>query len=350
MVAKARIAVLGAGWWATEFHIPDLKARDDVEIVGVCRHGVEELRLVQERFAIPDGDEDPEALLDRVRPDGVVVASPHVAHHANALAALSRGAHVLVEKPMAVRAAEAREMVAAAAKAGRQIMVPHGYNFTHYMPQGAAWIAEGRIGPVRHAVCQMGSGLLDLFGGQPMLETSGATFRPPPSTWADPKRAGGYGWGQLSHALGALFRLVPVDPVRVFAMTGLSPTGVDYYDAACLALANGATVSLSGSAGVPKHVGTHIDLRVYGDDGAVFLDVERERLELRRHDRDDAVHPFRPGEGTPSYATKPALDRFVDLCLGRDVVNDADGEVGRRSVEVLDALYRSAASGAVEAC
>ena len=28
---KAKIGVIGAGWWATEFHIPHLKERDDVE-------------------------------------------------------------------------------------------------------------------------------------------------------------------------------------------------------------------------------------------------------------------------------------------------------------------------------
>lgn len=347
MAETARIIVLGAGWWATEYHIPNLKARPEVELVGVCRLGAEELRLVQERFGFAHASEDFRALLDSCEADGVVVASPHVAHFENAAAALRRGCHVLVEKPMTTSAAEARELVAIAREVGREIMIPHGYNFTHYMPQAAAWVAEGRIGEVRHVVCQMGSALLDLFGGEPMAETVGATFRPPASTWADPKRAGGYGWGQLSHALGALFRIVPVDPAEVYAIFGRSPTGVDYFDAATLKLANGATGVLSGSAAVPKHVGTHIDLRIYGSEGAIFLDVERERLELRRLDGQDVIHPFRAGEGTPAYSTKPPIDRFVDLCLGRPVVNDADGEVGRRSVEVLDAMYRSAESGAV---
>ena len=73
-------------------------------------------------------------------------------------------------------------------------------------------------------------------------------FRPPPSTWADPRRAGGYGWGQLVHALGLLFRIADLEPTRVFALTGKSPTGVDYYDAAVVQFANGATASVSGSA------------------------------------------------------------------------------------------------------
>ena len=34
---KAKIGVIGAGWWATEFHIPHLQKRDDVELVSVCK-------------------------------------------------------------------------------------------------------------------------------------------------------------------------------------------------------------------------------------------------------------------------------------------------------------------------
>jgi hypothetical protein len=52
------------------------------------------------------------------------------------------------------------------------------------------------------------------------------------------------------------------------------------------------------------------------------------------------------GDGAYSCEEPPGL--LVDLCLGREVVNDAPGEVGMRAVEVLDALYRSAASGRVE--
>ncbi len=32
-MSKAKIGVIGAGWWATEYHIPDLKKRDDVELI-----------------------------------------------------------------------------------------------------------------------------------------------------------------------------------------------------------------------------------------------------------------------------------------------------------------------------
>ena len=35
---KARIGVIGAGWWATEYHIPNLKKREDVELVSAVSY------------------------------------------------------------------------------------------------------------------------------------------------------------------------------------------------------------------------------------------------------------------------------------------------------------------------
>jgi len=346
MTRKARIAVVGAGWWAAQNHIPVLQRNPDCELVGVNRLGAAELAALQQRFAIPDASEDYRELLDRVKPDGVVVASPHVLHHEHAAAALDRGCHVLVEKPLATRAEDARDLVARARRAGRAILVPYGWNFLPWVREARRLVGTGEIGSVQHVVLQMGSALEDLFAGQPMVETRDHMFRPPPSTWADPKRAGGYGWGQLVHALGLLFRIADLAPREVFAMTGASPTGVDYYDAATVRFEGGATAALSGASTVPKHRGPHIDLRIYGSEGLLLLDIERERLEVRRRDGRDIIVPMAPGDG--AYGCERPVDVFVDLCLGRDVENDAPGEVGMRAVEVLDAMYRSAASGHVE--
>jgi predicted dehydrogenase len=129
-------------------------------------------------------------------------------------------------------------------------------------------------------------------------------------------------------------------------MTGQSPADVDYYDAAVVRFAGGATASLSGAATLPKGRPVQIDLRIFGSEGMLLLDIERERLELRRRDCRDEVAPMRAGDG--AYACEEPLRVFVDLCLGRKTVNCAPGVVGQRSVEVLDAIYRSAASGRME--
>jgi predicted dehydrogenase len=285
-------------------------------------------------------------MLSAERLDGVIVSTPHVAHAGPTIAALQAGAHVLVEKPMATTGADARAIASAARAAGRQVMVPCGMNFTDFTATAAGFVRDGRIGEVRHAICQMGSALDDLFAGEPMMETRDHLFRPPADTWADPSRAGGYGWGQLSHALTWLMHVSGLSLETVCAMTGASPTGVDYYDAAIGRAAGGATVTLSGASTVPKHVGMHMDIRIYGTQGLVFFANAPARLELRRLDGADEIVAVTDAEG--EYDGALPARAFAAFCAGKPVENPADAECGVRVVEALEALYRSAQSGRPE--
>ena len=260
MTRKARIGVIGAGWWAVANHLPILEAREDVELMAVCRLGREELRAVARRFGFGFATEDYREMLDTVELDGVIIASPHVLHYEHARAALERGLHVLIEKPLTTSAELARELVALARKKNLEIIIPYGWNFKPYTREAHRLLGKGAVGEVRHVVLQMASALGDLFAGEGLLEAEEAMFKPPASTWADPEHAGGYGWGQLIHALGLLFRITELPPKRVFAWMGLSPIGVDYYDAISMQFENGATASVSGAATVPKHMGFQIDL------------------------------------------------------------------------------------------
>ena len=343
-MTKARIGIIGAGWWAAANHIPVLKANPDCEIVAVNRLGAAELAMVQETFGIECGYEDYREMLEAVPMDGVVISSPHVLHHEHASAALVKGCHVLVEKPMTTTAKDARDLVARAKQADREIVVPYGWNFKPWTDEARRLATK--IGRIEHVVLHMANALDDLFAGKPMKETEGAMFRPPASTWADPKGAGGFGWGQLVHPLGLLFRVADLEPREVFALTGQSPAAVDYYDAAVVRFAGGATAALSGAATLPKGRPVQIDVRIFGSEGMLVLDIERERLELRRRDGKDEVIALRPGDG--AYACDEPLRVLVDLCLGRKTNNSAPGETGMRAVEVLDAMYRSAASGRME--
>ena len=78
----------------------------------------------------------------------------------------------------------------------------------------------------------------------------------------------------------------------------------------------------------------------------LLLDIERERLILRRLDGDDLDVTIPAGDG--DYACVEPVHRFVDLCLGKNVENCGDASVGVRSVEVVEAMLRSAKSGRVE--
>jgi predicted dehydrogenase len=346
MTAKARIAVLGAGWWGAQVYIPSLLADPRVDLVAVNRRDPAALKELTDHFGIAKGYTDYRELLAVEKPDGVVIVSPHTVHFEQGMAALDAGAHLLVDKPLCTNATDARALVTRADALGRQIVVPYGWNFKDFTRRAADLVRGGRIGEVRHVVCQMASATADLFGGTGLIETKDHMFKPNRDTWADPSKAGGYGWGQLSHALGLMFGIVDLAPVSVYAATGQSPAGVDYYDAAVVRLANGATVALSGAGTMPKGSTYQVDVRIFGTEGMLLLDMERARMVLRRDDGTEEVPDLAPDSG--AYQCIEPTARLADICLGLPVRNEAPGIVGQRAVEVLDAMYRSAASGRLE--
>lgn len=344
MRIRGRIGVIGAGWWVTENHLPILKRRNGIELVAVCRRNPERLEQVKERFGFEIATGDYHEMLQKAPLDGVIVGSPHHLHYEHAKAALERGLHVLVEKPLATRAEEARELVRLAGEKRRQILIPHGWNFQPYAREARRLVLEGAAGEVEHVVCQMASPRREQYSGE--SGSKGSLFRSETSTYSDPERGGGYGWGQLVHALGFLFRVTELSPRRAFAWTGDSPTGCDLYNAITVRFGNGATGVFSGSATVPRHLGYQLDLRIFGSEGMMLFDIERERLEVRRYDGDDTIVTMPSGSG--NYACLEPVERFADICLGKEAENDGPGEVGMRTVEVLDAAYRSARSGRPE--
>ncbi|WP_185020842.1 Gfo/Idh/MocA family protein [Histidinibacterium lentulum] len=341
----ARIGIVGIGWWATFNHIPVIASSGVAEVVALCDLDDDRLKVAGEEFGIAARYTDLAAMLAAEALDGLVVSTPHVAHTAPAIAGLEAGCHVLVEKPMATSAADGRAIAAAAAKAGREVLVPTGLNFEDYTATARRWVEEGRIGEVRHVVCQMGSPLHDLFAGEPMEETADHLFRPPPSTWADPARAGGYAWGQMSHSLAWMIHVSGLRLRSVYCAAGQSKTGVDFYDAATARATNGATVVLSGASTVPKHKGMHTDVRIFGTEGVVVFDNERMRVELWRMDGQDEA---------ATIADRPVYDGglptrvFARLCAGEPVTNASDAECGAEVTAAIHALYRSAASGQPE--
>ncbi|MFT7440461.1 MAG: putative dehydrogenase [Sulfitobacter sp.] len=340
----ARIGVVGIGWWATFNHIPTINDCPEAEVVAICDLDQSRLNTAGEKFGIAARYTDVAAMMAAENLDGVMISTPHIFHTDPAICALNGGAHVLVEKPMATRAADGRAIAAAAKAAGREVLVPTGLNFEEYTVKARDWVANGRIGEVRHIVCQMGSPLHDLLAGEPMLETADHLFRPPASTWADPTKAGGYAWGQMSHSLAWMIHVTGLTVTEVYCASGLSPSGVDFYDAATARASNGATIALSGASTVPKHKGMHTDVRIYGTEGMILFDNQKASIELWRLDADDDFLTLDRAE----YDGALPVQVFAKLCAGQDVFNASNADCGAEVTATIAALYKSAASQKTE--
>jgi predicted dehydrogenase len=350
---KARIGFIGAGWWATSNHMPLLAARPDVELAAVCRLGAEELERVRQVFGFSYATEDWRAMLAEVELDGVVVATPHSRHFEPAHAALEAGLHVMCEKPLCLHAAEARELVRLARERQRHLLVPYGWHYKPFIQAARGWMEGGAIGEVQHVLCHMASPIRRILRGQrwaqdiPGGQAGEMLFEPDPATWADPEVAGGgYGHAQISHSTGMLFWLTDLRATEVYALMTAPESRVDLYDALAVRFESGAIGAISGAGTVPEDRPFQVDLRLFGSEGMLLLDCERARAELRRHDGRHERVDVDPDAG--AYACDGPPHNFVDLLLGRTETNSAPGEAAMRSVELLDAAYRSAASGKPE--
>ena len=89
-----------------------------------------------------------EDLCDDPKVKAVYVATPHQFHAEHVLAAIRRGKHVMVEKPMALSDEECRAMIAEAGRAGVQLVVGHSHSFDLPVRRTRELIAAGGFGPL----------------------------------------------------------------------------------------------------------------------------------------------------------------------------------------------------------
>ncbi len=336
-----RAAVIGAGWYAAENHIPTLARRPDVVLDGVCRLGAAELARVRAHFGFAFASEDHRDLLAR-RPDVVIVASPHRHHYAHVRDALEAGAHVLCEKPMTLDPQEAHDLAARARRLGRHLLVANGYHYLPHLPALRARLADGVVGRIEHVMCSFISATRPVFDGTVGLARwSGSFFRPAPDTWQDPAAGGGFAYGQMSHAIALMLWMTGLVPVRAGAAV-FAPRGIDLADAATLECEGGAVVALSGAAAMPEGHRALMRLHVAGSAGVMSLEFDRDAATIHRAGGVTEAVPLGPGDWT--YACTGPVDALCDLAQGRGA-NLSPAETGAATTAVIAALLASARAG-----
>ena len=116
------------------------------ELAAIVNHKTESMEKFAAEFGIPRQYKTVDALLENGGVDALVVATPNYLHATQTIAALEAGVHVLVEKPMALNAAECAQMVAAGEKGGALLMVAHNWRFD----EEVLWLKENtsKIGKI----------------------------------------------------------------------------------------------------------------------------------------------------------------------------------------------------------
>jgi predicted dehydrogenase len=142
---RLRAAVIGTGFMGGA-HVEGLRRIDGVDIVAVASGTPELAREMAERAAIPKHYDDWRQVLNADDVDVVHNCTPNYLHHEVNMAAIRAGKHIFSEKPLAMTAAEAEELLQAAGEAG----VVHAVNFNYrgypLVQQARAMVASGEIG------------------------------------------------------------------------------------------------------------------------------------------------------------------------------------------------------------
>jgi predicted dehydrogenase len=348
-----RIGVIGAGFWAAYHYLPFFRDHPEVELVGVVRRDHDGLENFRRAFGLEVATSSVDELL-AAGVDGVVVSSPHTLHREHAVAALEAGVHVLVEKPMAVKLADAQAIAAAARAAGRTAAVAYGWNHARPSIWAKEMLEAGRIGRVTSVTAYKASSLTAVFSGLSgygVVDVDGFPVEAEVNTWAVSDAGGGYLYGQLSHLLGLGLWLVPNEPEDVFARASLLPNGCDNDIQVSLQLSDGVIASFNGQGRRPWAIRHSLDLRIAGEEGVLELDMEHIRAELILQGDIERAEVLKVGPEPPPrdeeglYSCDGPAQFLVDTCLGRSVPNRAPAELGVRAVAVMEAAWESAHSG-----
>lgn len=339
--SSIQLGIIGAGAIGN-VHMGTFSQVEEVQVASVTDAYLPLARQRAEEHGIAHVHDSPQAMLEDERIDAVVIGVPNQFHAELAIAALKRGKHVLLEKPMAINEKAARDIVTAAEQSGKVLMMSHQMRWLGISRAAKALIDAGEVGGVYHAkagwfrrkgIPGWGSWFtrMDQSGGGPLIDigvhmldlTLYLMGNPKPvsvygSTYAEfgPRREGLGNWG--------------------------TPNWDGYYDvedlaSALIKLDNGSTLSLevswaAHSASLPEKpfvhlMGTEGGIGIVGDKGtyathrdneAVESDIaplegENERVLMAKHFAECVLHGKQPiTSGMSGYINNRILDAIYE--------------------------------------
>jgi predicted dehydrogenase len=144
---RIRAGIAGFGFIGPH-HAEAMRRLGFVEVAGICTIDMEETRRKAEQYCVPRQFESYEQMAADPEIDVIDVVTPTYLHHPVAKAAITAGKHVIVDKPLALSSAQARDLMDSAAAAGVVNAVTFNYRFNPMVQQARAMIARGDLGDI----------------------------------------------------------------------------------------------------------------------------------------------------------------------------------------------------------
>ena len=146
MSGDVKMGVIGCGSIANIAHFPAISRCKEAKLVAVCDTDGDRAQAVASKWGAEQWFVDYRKMLEKCKLDAVVIATPNNVHRNQTIAAANAGAHVVVEKPMAVTNGEAWDMVNACKKNKVKLMIGCDRRFFTQNQWAKELIEEGIIG------------------------------------------------------------------------------------------------------------------------------------------------------------------------------------------------------------
>jgi 1,5-anhydro-D-fructose reductase (1,5-anhydro-D-mannitol-forming) len=327
-----RFGIAGFGLHAVKRLMPGFALSKQCRVTALSRRDLSQAKESARKFEIPLAFDSVSKLARSPEVDAVLVTTPNSLHLPDVLAAIEAGKPVLCEKPLAMSASEARQMVEAARNKRVLFGVAHVFRFDESVNKFREQVASGAI-------------------GKPVFARSEFSFFADPThprKWLYDASVAGAGplFDIGVHCIDTLRFILQDEVVRVSAMASSDERSGTVESAATMILefSRGTIASVP----VSYRAEYRTPLEIVGDKGVLFADdalnVEHPiEIQLRRGKE---VMQRSTASNHLAYALQ--VDAFADWIEGKSQF-PAPGEQGWQNQEILDAALRSIRSGKAEA-
>ena len=340
MEKKVGFGIVGCGVIAS-WHVGGITRAEGAQLIAVCDPVEEKAKKLGEEQQV-EWYTDYQKMLEREDLDVVSLCTPSSLHPGQAVAAAQAGKHVLTEKPMAITLEDADEMIEACHRAGVKLGVIFQRRVREPFLKVKKALEEGELGRV-----VLGDVYAKYYRSQQYYD-SGA-WR---GTWEFD--GGGALMNQGIHLIDLLqWYMGPVETIYGYAEALARKIEVEDTSVAVLKFKSGALGVIEGTTSVYPETIPH-RLELHGDRGSIMIEGEGiKRWEVMG--RDGKV----VSKGAETEAAGKAITDPTDIGMEghirqvKDMVEaikeDRDpivsGEEGRKSLQIILAIYRSAKTG-----
>ena len=341
-VKPFRVGFIGAGGIAWT-HMKYLNQIPGVEIVAAADVVEQNLEKVKNEHRVQRTYKDyMEMLKAEQEMDAVSICTPNGLHAPTSIAASEAGKHVLVEKPMAMNAADAQKMLDAADRAGKQLIVGFQYRFSPQSQFVREYATTGQLGNVMFVRCQALRrrgipnwgvfGRKQFQGGGPMIDIGVHIIEAAHYCIGSPRPVAAFGqtWTYYGNKPSSVRSIWPNWDHKTYDVEDMA-VGMIRFDTGAV-----MTIEASFVAHLEKDI---FNFHVFGEKGGANWESSQVFHDVGNYMLNSSVGYI----GSWDHWEKK-MRHFVDVC--RDgAPNASSGEQGLMVQKMLDGVYASAASG-----